>query len=158
MNMTEEKEQIELKLKKLGIQYDHWEWIQNPDECPVMDDIENKKKKVEGRVNKKGKSGIRRSDYKRGEILIFVDRDSNSILICVVVETRIYETLEEYVSVEGYQNVIPVAKNQEEALTWYRTGTSDPNAGTANSWASEELVDKYGMVAIEIKPILKLFI
>lgn len=143
------------KLDKLKIKYDHLEFIQNPADCPVVDNIWNGEKTVEGRTNKVGKSGVKRSEYKVGSILAFVNQADFSIMLCVVLATRTYETLKEYVHAEGYKNVIPIAKNEDEAINWYRTGTPNPDADTKNAWSSEDDIKKYGMVGIEIKPICK---
>lgn len=140
------------RLDHLGIAIDHLEKIQNPKECPVMDDIWCGRKLVEGRTDKKGKSGVRRSKYAPDTTLAFYNPKTHDVLLCKVVDTRLYtgeKALNEYVSVEGFKKVIPVAKDYADALNWYRTGGTGDET---NAWARKEDLEKHGMVAIEVKP------
>ena len=97
-------------------------------------------KKVEGRKYSKNYH-----NYKKDDILIFIC--DNEKLKTKIKDIRLYETLEDYLTKEGFKNVLPCIDSYEKALNIY------------NRWSKEDDREKlrkeygYGFMAIEIELI-----
>ena len=122
----------------IGIQIVHTIDIQNPKECPTFDYIESNVKTVEGR-----KYAPKYHNLKINDMIKFVCGDK--ILMKTIKAIRLYKTLEDYLDIEGFKNVLPCVDTFEKALKLYNTWS--------NSKDRNKLMDKYGygFMAIELK-------
>ena len=128
----------------------HYINISNPKECPVFDYIISGDKMVEGRKN-----SPTYHDLKIGDFIVFQCNESNESnersQKVKIIGLRKYETLENYIDTEGFNNVLPNIGNRSNAIRLY------------NSWTSEEdreclrLLYGYGFLAIELKIVEKIF-
>jgi len=127
-----------LNLKNQMAGQQHYLIIQNPPYCPTFDYIKSGVKTVEGR-----KYTEKYHNYKQGDTLIF--ECNGEQLKTKIKNIRLYGTLEDYLTSEGYDKVLPCAKSFNDAVEIY------------NKWSSEkdriELKNKYGygFMAIEIE-------
>lgn len=101
---------------------------------PWFDYIKNKKKKVEGRLNKNVFSQL-----KKGDIVIFTHNDMK-------IKTKIkritkYKSFNDYLMQEGLRATLPNIKTIDEGIAIYR------------QFYSEEKEREYGVLAIKIKLI-----
>lgn len=118
----------------------HILFIQNPPDCPTFDYIKSGIKTVEGRQNTSNYQ-----KYKSGDILIFQYKQEK--LKTIIKDIRKYKTLEDYLSHEGFDKVLPCAKTYDEAIKIYnRWSTSE---------SREKLREQYGysFLAIHIEII-----
>jgi ASC-1-like (ASCH) protein len=103
---------------------------------PYFSYIRDGVKTVEGRLCRDKWESLEPRD----EILVTcVERPEEQILVQVV-RTEKYKTFAEMIGTEGYQNVIPDAKNTEEAAAEYY------------KFYSKEDEAKFGVVGLEIRP------
>ena len=101
---------------------------------PWFDYIKNKKKKVEGRLNKSVFAQL-----KKGDIVIFTYNDMK-------IKTKIkritkYNSFNDYLMQEGLRTTLPNIKTIDEGIAIYR------------EFYSEEKERDYGVLAIKIKQI-----
>jgi ASC-1-like (ASCH) protein len=138
-----EKDEEENGVVAIGLKIysqEHILSIQNPSDCPVFDYIKQGTKKVEGRPYKRVYK-----NYNVGDILVFLCNGER--LKTTITDLRYYDTLEEYLEKEGFQNVLPCknVKNMDDAINIY------------NRWSNEKkrnILKKengHAFVAIEIK-------
>jgi ASC-1-like (ASCH) protein len=105
---------------------------------PWFNYIKNKKKKVEGRLNKNIFAQL-----KKGDIVIFTNNDMK-------IKTKIkritkYKSFNDYLTQEGLRTTLPNIKTIDDGIAIYR------------QFYSEEKEREYGVLAIKIKiiPYLK---
>lgn len=91
--------------------------ISNPPECPVADLIRNGRKTVEGRVY-----DAKRRRMKTGDTIVFTVAESGETFRRQIKALRKYNTLEAYLTAEGYDNCLPGVSSFEEAVRLYNTG------------------------------------
>lgn len=122
----------------------HWE---SGRESSLLDAIIDGRKTIEGRLNKGkfaeyqvGDTVSLRRDI-RGDDGVLRDGESNAATV-EITAIRIYPDFLAMVTREGYERVIPTAKNAIEA------------AGEYNKYYSKEDQRKYGVLAIEVKPLM----
>ena len=101
---------------------------------PWFQYIKNKKKKIEGRLNK----GIFKSFIKGEKIKII---NENNFIIVKIKKIRKYNTFEEYLSQEGLRKTLPNIKNIQDGCDIYY------------KFYTKEQEKEYGILAIEIKII-----
>lgn len=95
--------------------------------------IKEGKKKIEGRLYDE-----KRKRIKPGDIIIFEGR-----LKVKVKGLRVYHSFKEMLEKEGLERVLPNVKSIDEGVKIYR------------KFYSEEEEKKYGVVAIEVEPIME---
>lgn len=98
---------------------------------PWFDYIKNKKKKVEGRLNKNVFSLL-----KKGDIVIFTNNDEK--IKTVIERITKYNSFNDYLTKEGLNTTLPNIKTIEDGIMIYR------------EFYSEEKERQYGVLAIEI--------
>ena len=115
-------------------------------ESKLLDDIIAGRKTIEGRLNKGKFAQYQVGDY----VSLRRDyRDENGVLhdgepcaaLVEIVAIRSYETFIDMVNAEGYAKVIPHATSAQEAADEY------------NKYYSAEDQAKYGVLAIEVRPL-----
>ena len=96
--------------------------------------IENRKKKIEMRLNDEKRVGI-----KRGDLIIFSNLETKEELMCEVVDTEVYKSF-----VELYN------KHSKTELGYQKDEIASPN--DMLEYYSKEDIEKYGVLAIEVLP------
>lgn len=94
----------------------HFLDILNPISCPTFTYIKMGIKTVEGR-----KCSSKYLAYAIGDIIMF--SCNGETLSTVIVDIRKYETLEEYLEMEGYDKVLPGIASLEDAHNFYNALT-----------------------------------
>ncbi len=72
-------------------------------------------KKIEGRIVKPSRRGM-----KRGDEIIFIEEETGRRMRCIVKRVSFYETIESMVATEGYKNLIKDTQDEEEVIEIYR--------------------------------------
>lgn len=98
---------------------------------PWLDYLRSGKKKVEGRVRKKKYQNLQEGDY----VLMKDQKQSERFLVLGI---RRYQSIRQYLLMEGLRNTLPGVKSLEEGVKIYR------------QWFQEEQVQKLGFLAIEV--------
>ena len=101
---------------------------------PWFQYIKDKKKKIEGRLNK----GVFKSFIKGDKIKI---KNGNDFIIAKIKKIRKYNNFEEYLSQEGLRKTLPSINSIQEGINIYY------------QFYTKEQEKEFGILAIEIKII-----